>query len=581
MPKARTSLVFKGPANPSGRVRKPPSIVTSATTTVVKRKKKPTVSLRLSDDDDNDDGVLSTKVVSEKAKGKRKAIARERDDEDPQTSYCPKVVYYESSTALSTVEKTWKPLSDSSKKELSAVAKEVESEMRSRLPTGMSKSDFKTLVANYLNAFMDDLENVDLPPFPSNLKSRTGSTSKDTIELLDAAFVKQKIEATRASLAKEDEKIRQLEAELKSLKRNSARREAEISEDEVARSSPVKKKKKKAVTIESKPSSPSTKKTKSSSRPVAATKSKVASKSILKPPPPPAQAEAGEDLDDFDTFPLPPKHVKPKVATQAPRKRPSLAGKQSLEMNPYDQTNPHQMDRHDGYDWSFPAQQYPGGYVQPSAHEHNSLFAVPSQAALKPAFNFASGQPLQQGAPQLSSPSGMQHLQGEEATLTAAMDQAQTRWEGLSKELEGIQKELDCEITDAERRRLNKRYNTLDRQIAIAQQEYGLNKRELDKLRRDPSSRAIQATNPYLQHRARLRKVIDDEVKARSEAASREEKGVNSNSYRKHSKRVTRAKNDYWRFMEAHNWVDDDDTLLRKMKETDSKERTKGPARKP
>lgn len=156
-------------------------------------------------------------------------------------------------------------------------------------------------------------------------------------------------EATRASLAKEDEKIRQLEAELKSLKRNSARREAEISEDEVARSSPVKKKKKKAVTIEvslrslcrtlsasesctlfiqSKPSSPSTKKTKSSSRPVAATKSKVASKSILKPPPPPAQAEAGEDLDDFDTFPLPPKHVKPKVATQAPRKRPSLAGKQ-------------------------------------------------------------------------------------------------------------------------------------------------------------------------------------------------------------------------------------------------------------
>lgn len=40
---------------------------------------------------------------------------------------------------------------------------------------------------------MDDLENVDLPPFPSNLKSRTGSTSKDTIELLDAAFVKQKI----------------------------------------------------------------------------------------------------------------------------------------------------------------------------------------------------------------------------------------------------------------------------------------------------------------------------------------------------------------------------------------------------
>lgn len=80
--------MFKGPANPSGRVRKPPSIVTSATTTVVKRKKKPTVSLRLSDDDDNDDGVLSTKVVSEKAKGKRKAIARERDDEDPQTSYC-------------------------------------------------------------------------------------------------------------------------------------------------------------------------------------------------------------------------------------------------------------------------------------------------------------------------------------------------------------------------------------------------------------------------------------------------------------------------------------------------------------
>ena len=74
---ARTSLlVFKGPANPSGRIRKPPStiLVDSApkksSTTVVRRKKKPAISLELSDEE----GQEEVAVLSDKKKGKRKMM---------------------------------------------------------------------------------------------------------------------------------------------------------------------------------------------------------------------------------------------------------------------------------------------------------------------------------------------------------------------------------------------------------------------------------------------------------------------------------------------------------------------------
>jgi hypothetical protein len=44
------------------------------------------------------------------------------------------------------------------------------------------------------HSLMSQLEDLQFPPFPSTLKPRaTASTSKDTIDLLDAEFVKKKI----------------------------------------------------------------------------------------------------------------------------------------------------------------------------------------------------------------------------------------------------------------------------------------------------------------------------------------------------------------------------------------------------
>jgi hypothetical protein len=77
-PQARTSLVFKGPANPSGRRTKVPAIDKNPSTTVVvkKKKKKPTISLDLSDNDgdDKEEEEPQVAIESEKKKGKRKAV---------------------------------------------------------------------------------------------------------------------------------------------------------------------------------------------------------------------------------------------------------------------------------------------------------------------------------------------------------------------------------------------------------------------------------------------------------------------------------------------------------------------------
>ncbi|GAA5947869.1 hypothetical protein JCM3765_001120 [Sporobolomyces pararoseus] len=328
MPKARTSLlVFKGPANPSGRIRKPPSsiLVDSApkksSTTVVRKKKKPAISLALSDEEEEEEVIMS-----DKKKGKRKAVEEPAEEIRPSLSNAKtlKVSSFESSIALTTVEKTWKPLSDESRTELLELAKQIE-------------------------GLMSHLEYLKLPPFPATLKPRStgsASSSKNSIDLVDSETVKKKIETTRTSLQKEEKLIRDLEEELKELKDLKRARaidnndvssdqeegvdgeEAEEEEDLVVL--PLKKKKK-VVTIESKPTSPST------SRPKAKSKSKTfiphssstnppqRSKSILKPNPlpPPRSVAMEDDSDDFDTFPLPPPKTKPFLT----KKAASLAGK--------------------------------------------------------------------------------------------------------------------------------------------------------------------------------------------------------------------------------------------------------------
>ncbi|GAA5915207.1 uncharacterized protein JCM6883_001768 [Sporobolomyces salmoneus] len=386
MPKARSSL--------TGRVRKPPSsaavldpVVKKSSTTVVKKtsRKKPTVVLDLSDEEEQE----KEEVVSEKKKGKRKAVGPEvvEEPEVPSSSSL-KVHLFEFSTARSTVEKTWKPLSAGSKDELRELAKQVENEMKSRLPSGVSKSEFKSLVAKYMESLMKQFETLQVPPFPSTLKPRSASastsTSKDSIDLLNPELVKKKIESTQKILEKDEKMIRELEEELEGLKRKRAEEDEEASaldqsyeEDERPISLPSKKKKK-IVTIEASrrvftssgspvlldrcvlfssslqsdpvASPPPKPKPRSKKSKPLLVSTKPASKSILKPPrPPPVNSKSTEHVegsDDFDSFPgvahLPSRpsskktkskeRSKEKTTTQAltatgPKKRLSLAGK--------------------------------------------------------------------------------------------------------------------------------------------------------------------------------------------------------------------------------------------------------------
>ncbi|GAA5905712.1 uncharacterized protein JCM6883_005420 [Sporobolomyces salmoneus] len=345
MPKARSSL--------TGRVRKPPAsaavldpIVKKCSTTVVKKtsRKKPTVVLDLSDEEQEEE-----KAMSEKKKGKRKAGEPEPGEveEARESSTSLKVHLFESSTARSTVTKTWKPLSAASKDELRELTKQVENEMKSCIPSGVSKSEFKALVERYMESLMKQLDTLQVPPFPSTLKPRSSSsasTSKDSIDLLDAELVKKKIESTQRILEKEEKSIREFEEELQVLKRKRSEEDEEANalgqsheEDERPISLP-------SDPVASPPPKPKSRSKKS--KPLLVS-TKPASKSILKPPrPPPVNPKATkqvQDSDDFDSFPgvVAPIRSAQKSKSKskekekttirrsaiAPKKRPSLAGK--------------------------------------------------------------------------------------------------------------------------------------------------------------------------------------------------------------------------------------------------------------
>ncbi|GAA6012771.1 hypothetical protein JCM11491_002556 [Sporobolomyces phaffii] len=370
---ARTSLVFKGPANPTRRARKPPveADPIAPPTRPVKKRPTPAVTRAREGDDDQDD------LVSDKKKGKRKAVDQDGGGE-PVSSL--RVDHFHASVALSTVDKTWKPLSETSRDDIEDLAKQIENEFKSELPSNVSKAEFRQLVSSYTSALMTYLEELRLPPFPATLKPRTAS--KESVDLIDADLVTKKIESTKATIEKEARLIRELEREIDELKRVQAggvsdREEAdaedgvrdEDEESDVMIVLPVKKRKKAAsaenVILQSKDDEsvvPPPPRKKAVKKPPKAKPSPAArvspppsktTKSILKPPPAAASAVVGSD--DFDSFPILPAasartkpKSKPKVRTQSPlraapatkslktAKRPSLAGKKVVPLEVQD-----------------------------------------------------------------------------------------------------------------------------------------------------------------------------------------------------------------------------------------------------
>lgn len=149
LPQARSSLTFKGPANET-RIRRPPNLPAPLAKVSAPEKQKSVRKVARSVDEVAEDANAGKFRLSEKQKGKRKAIEAEpidsREDANRRGKFSIfpaffscirlltaehtvdfKIVHYEASTSSSTVDKTWKPLSRSAKDELSKLAKQTES----------------------------------------------------------------------------------------------------------------------------------------------------------------------------------------------------------------------------------------------------------------------------------------------------------------------------------------------------------------------------------------------------------------------------------------------------------------------
>ncbi|GAA5941410.1 uncharacterized protein JCM15063_006091 [Sporobolomyces koalae] len=348
---ARTSLTFKGPANPQRRTTAKPRALTivPAPKPNIKRIKKPK-SAPLFDDGDDDETsmvVIPRTVAMGKQKIQTESVSSQPPADFPDPSLTSpssahmRIVPFEAVVAQSTVDKLWKPLSTSSINQLEQLASDTRSDMRSDISLAISYSELKHLVSIYTASLLEHLHKLELPPLPSTLKPRpsTSSASKDTIDLIDAQIVQAKIAALKASLDKEESLVRQLERELGSLTKRDSSSRPHASEEDEAESPvpPVKKKKRvtlssdvqeKTIPARSKNPLPSSDdasiippKSKAKSKSKSKTKdpspssstTKIKSKPILKSSissshtpatllRPPLVGEEDDD-DDFDTFP--------------------------------------------------------------------------------------------------------------------------------------------------------------------------------------------------------------------------------------------------------------------------------------
>ncbi|GAA5822453.1 hypothetical protein JCM5353_000512 [Sporobolomyces roseus] len=320
MTKARSSLTFKGPANET-RIRRPPNLPAPLAKPPTSEKQKTVRKVARSVEKVDEDASALKVGISEKQKGKRRAIEVEPVESREDASRRDlNIVHYEASTSSSTVDKTWKPLSRSAKDELSKLATQTESEITAMLKGSSSKSDFRDLLATYRSSFNEALDDLVCPPVPSTLKPR--NASKNSIDFVDSETVKKKISATRLALDKEEESIKEMEEELERLRPPESRAKSEMvesdedEEDEPLVVLPVKKKQKKTVSQEShqiavpRPS------------PIVAKPRKP----ILKPSLSVPRADEEDDSDEFDTFPRPPSKAKTTASKAMSKSQEGSAG---------------------------------------------------------------------------------------------------------------------------------------------------------------------------------------------------------------------------------------------------------------